>query len=157
MRFLKEKKGIMISFIIGVIIASSITVYATNYFAKDISYTKPGTQTAISVETALNELFSKNNSNTTITSETINGVGSVNYTFQDDFRAACVYIYDGYNSGSTWTTTCENSEEISSKDWVSDLGYTRYILLQNIKKDDVITASHSGSSWGVNLYIVFIK
>lgn len=54
MRFLKDKKGIIISFIIGVIIASSITVYATSYFAKDITY-KDGK----SVEYALNDLYSK--------------------------------------------------------------------------------------------------
>ena len=54
MRFLKEKKGIIISFIIGVIIASSITVYATSYFAKDITY-KDGKN----VEQALNELYNR--------------------------------------------------------------------------------------------------
>jgi len=52
MKVLKEKKGIIISFIIGVIIASSITVYATSYFAKDITY-KEGK----SVEDALNDLY----------------------------------------------------------------------------------------------------
>lgn len=54
MRFLKEKKGIIISFIIGVIIASSITVYATSYFAKDIAY-KEGKN----VEQALDDLYLK--------------------------------------------------------------------------------------------------
>lgn len=65
MRFLKEKKGIIISFIIGVILASSITVYAYSYYAKDIGYTKPGTTTEISVETALNELYGKISNETT--------------------------------------------------------------------------------------------
>lgn len=54
MKFLKEKKCIIISFIIGVIIASSITVYATSYFAKDVTY-KDGK----SVEYALNDLYLK--------------------------------------------------------------------------------------------------
>ena len=52
MRFLREKKGIIISFIIGVILASSITVYATSYFAKDIKYTDNK-----SVADALNDLY----------------------------------------------------------------------------------------------------
>jgi len=59
MKFFKEKKSIIISFIIGVIIASSITVYAYSYYAKDIGYTKPGTNTEISVEDALNDLYSE--------------------------------------------------------------------------------------------------
>ena len=52
MKKLKQKKGIIISFIVGVILASCITVYATSYFAKDVMY-KDGK----SVEQALNELY----------------------------------------------------------------------------------------------------
>ena len=51
------KKEVIIAFIIGIILASSIAVYAYSYAAKDISYTKPGENTLISVETALNELY----------------------------------------------------------------------------------------------------
>jgi len=58
--FNKNIKGI-IGFIVGVILASGITVYAYSYYAKDISYTKPGTNAPISVEVALNELYSKTN------------------------------------------------------------------------------------------------
>ena len=53
------KKEVIISFIVGIILASSIAVYAAAINAKDVDYTKPGTTTAISVETALNELYSK--------------------------------------------------------------------------------------------------
>ena len=53
------KKEVIIAFIIGIILASSIAVYAYSYAAKDVSYTKPGTQTAISVEQALNDLYTK--------------------------------------------------------------------------------------------------
>ena len=53
------KKEVIIAFIIGLIIASSITVYAYSCAAKDVSYTKPGENTPISVETALNELYNK--------------------------------------------------------------------------------------------------
>lgn len=60
-KFLKNNFKLIIGFIVGVILASSITVYAYSYFARDISYTKPGTETAISVETALNDLYSKAN------------------------------------------------------------------------------------------------
>ena len=53
------KKEVIIAFIIGIILASSIAVYAYSYAAKDISYTKPGTDIPISVEKALNELYNK--------------------------------------------------------------------------------------------------
>ena len=53
------KKEVIIAFIIGIILASSIAVYAYSYAAKDVSYTKPGTTTAINVETALNDLYNK--------------------------------------------------------------------------------------------------
>ena len=52
MRFLKEKKEIIISFIIGVIIASGVTVYATGYLASQVTY-----KDAKTVEQALNELY----------------------------------------------------------------------------------------------------
>ena len=47
------KKEVIIVFIVGVIIASGITVYATSYFAQDISYTDKK-----SVASALDELYS---------------------------------------------------------------------------------------------------
>ena len=62
MRFLKEKKVIII-LILGVILASCITVYAYSYYARDIGYTKPGTETSISVEQALNDLYKNRKEN----------------------------------------------------------------------------------------------
>lgn len=53
------KKEVIIAFIIGIILASSIAVYAYSYAAKDVGYTKPGENTPIDVETALNDLYSK--------------------------------------------------------------------------------------------------
>ena len=59
MKFFKNNFKLIVGFIVGVILASGITVYAYSYYAKDISYTKPGTETAISVEQALNDLYTK--------------------------------------------------------------------------------------------------
>lgn len=53
------KKEVIISFIIGVILASSIAVYAA-INASDINYTRAGTNIT-SVEGALNDLYSKTN------------------------------------------------------------------------------------------------
>lgn len=53
MKFLKEKKGIIISFIIGVILASGISVYAAyKYSAIDVKYTDEK-----SVSGALDDLY----------------------------------------------------------------------------------------------------
>lgn len=57
MKFLKNNLKVIIAFIVGIILASSITVYAYSYMASDIGYTKPGETQAISIETALNELY----------------------------------------------------------------------------------------------------
>lgn len=53
MKFFKSNLKVIISFVLGVILASGITVYASSYFAKDITYTENKT-----VEQALNELYS---------------------------------------------------------------------------------------------------
>ena len=54
MKIFKNNFKLIIGFFIGVILASSIAVYATSYFAKDITY-KDGKN----VEQALNELYNK--------------------------------------------------------------------------------------------------
>lgn len=38
MKLLRNKKSVIISFVLGIVIASSITVYATSFLAKDITY-----------------------------------------------------------------------------------------------------------------------
>ena len=82
MKILKSNLKGIIGFIIGVIIASSIAVYAYSCAAKDVSYTKPGTNQEISVETALNDLYSKSNK-TAQQVATLTTQGA-SYTFQND-------------------------------------------------------------------------
>lgn len=50
------KKEVIIAFIIGVLISSGITVYATGYLASQVTYKDGKT-----VEQALNDLYKKNN------------------------------------------------------------------------------------------------
>ena len=54
MKFIKNNLKSVIVFIVGVILASSITAYAYSYFASDIKYTNDKT-----VEDALNDLYQK--------------------------------------------------------------------------------------------------
>lgn len=60
MNFIKKNIKLIIGFIVGAIVASSVTVYAYSYLASDIKYTKEekdGTETEIDVEQALDELY----------------------------------------------------------------------------------------------------
>lgn len=97
MNFLKNNIRIIIGLIIGVLIASGITVYAYSYIASDISYTKPGTETAISVEEALNDLYSKSNKTSQqVTTLTTQGES---YTFQNDgYITGTASTPDGWNA-----------------------------------------------------------
>ena len=63
MKFIKNNLKVVISFIVGVILASSLTVYAYSYLASDIKYTDDKT-----VAYALDELYTT--SHTTITNLT---------------------------------------------------------------------------------------
>ena len=89
----KNIKWIIIG-MIAIILSGGIGVYAgTEYFASDISYKKPGTNTEISVETALNDLYSKSNK-TPQQVGTFTNKGEV-YTFQND----------GYIVGTVYSTS----------------------------------------------------
>ena len=55
MKKINNKIKILSAILIGIIIGSSIAVYAASYFAKDVSYKKGDTE--ISVEQALNDLY----------------------------------------------------------------------------------------------------
>ena len=63
MKFLKNNLKLIIGFIVGVILATSITVYAYSYIASDVKYIKSegATKKEISVEQALNELYANQN------------------------------------------------------------------------------------------------
>ena len=67
MRYLKNNLKLIISFILGIILASGITVYATSYLAKDITYTRENTNVK-SVEDALNDLYRNKKETTNIDS-----------------------------------------------------------------------------------------
>ena len=59
MKILKNKFKTIALIILGILIGSNITVYATGYFAKDMIYKKGDTE--INVEDALNELYTLKN------------------------------------------------------------------------------------------------
>ena len=93
MKFLKNNLKVIIGFIVGMILASGITVYAYSYFAKDIEYTKieNETETIISVEDALNDLYNSINEELNID----NALFNESYGNQSSSRTASVNIENG--------------------------------------------------------------
>lgn len=73
MKFIKKNIKLIIGILIGILLVSGISVYATyKYFATDVSYTKDGIK--INVEKALNELYTNKKETTEETKEiTVNG------------------------------------------------------------------------------------
>lgn len=59
MSFFRKNIKIIVAFIIGVILASGISVYAYSCYSSDISYKKVNSEEEISVEEALNELYER--------------------------------------------------------------------------------------------------
>lgn len=115
--------------IIGVIIVSSISVYATyNYFAKDISYRKAD-GTELNVEQALNELYAKHNMKNTLVASDIYGntphnpTATAEYTFE---KNGLVVVNLGTRSAG------------------NEAGKTTY----SIKIDGKIEYSYSENVWG---------
>lgn len=125
---------IIIAFIIGVILASGITVYATSYFAKDISYTRQGTEVS-NVQEALNDLYSMKKSLTI--NETpfysITGTGE-SYTVPRD---CLLYIYAHWNSSGYAAYVYINGDEDSDTVEVGDT-YNKTSKLMKVNKGDVI-------------------
>lgn len=81
MKILNSKFKLFIGMLIGIIIGSSITVYATGILAKDITYKKGNEE--ISVETALNELYSKKELDINVNEEVIYQYNDGNKNNQD--------------------------------------------------------------------------
>lgn len=87
MKFLMKNMKLIIGFVLVIIITSSITVYATSYFAKDITY-KDGK----SVEDALNELYEMKNYNYVIKDGKVNS-NVVNLGIYTDGGYSCSVDY----------------------------------------------------------------
>ena len=127
MKFLKEKKGIIISFIIGVILASSITVYATGYLASQVTYKDGKT-----VEQALNDLYSKTENKDNFENKTYTQEGLSIFSNRITITNGGYYV-DSENK--TWVNiTFKTNVELSGNDrWGLIKG------LPNLNKHIVLT------------------
>ena len=91
MKYLRNNLKVIIGFIIGVVLASSITVYAYNYLAKDISYIREGTNIK-NVAEALNDLYNKSNSYFASGLGNFDNNGSMLIS-ELEFRPQIVFVY----------------------------------------------------------------
>jgi len=152
------KKEVIIAFIVGIILASSIAVYAYSYAAKDVSYTKPGTTTAINVETALNELYAnKNNliknidlSKIDFSSSSAKFDGTNTYEFDDDYDMVLIASYSSLDCGNHYYL---NDILINNTRWISD-GTGKYIMsgiIINVKRGDLLKTDAATFPTSINL------
>ena len=131
MKFLKNNLKVIIVFIICVILASSITVYAYSYFAKDIIYTKPGETQAISVETALNELYNKLSKR----EFTVLDSDRTGFSIPENTRLAYVVVCRG-TSNIPYTATVSGNiitnQELISSTYKADVNLACYISIYKL-------------------------
>ena len=133
MKFLKEKRGIIISFIIGVIIASSITVYAYSYFASDITYTKGSKN--IKVSDALDELYIK--SQNFINADNLELIG---VNLGTDFTVPIGYKYVAICNG--WYTT--GGTDYTNRSKLNNISNATLLLEKDTSK---INGNNGAGSW----------
>ena len=79
MKFIKSNLKLIIGFIVGIILASGITVYAYSYFASDVGYTTNKNGQVQTVADALNDLYGKINN-----SQTVSGTGVIDNRIATD-------------------------------------------------------------------------
>lgn len=154
MKFLKNNLKLVIGLIIGAILASGITVYATTtYLANQVIYTREGTDIK-NVEEALNDLYGKKittkgtewNSGTLITEEGDNDVdigfipSKIVFTISSD-ATTCVYNSE---KSTSQTYTC-HSTAIATFPLGSDSTSSSHI--KSIGSTTVFKAGSSGATW----------
>lgn len=113
MKFIKGNLKLIIGFLIGLILASGVSVYAAySYFAKDISYTKSD-GTIISVEKAINDLYAGGN-----TANVIAGTNNKRFKLIDEFTTntsqGYVPVLTSNDSSSLGTAFCSFTPYISN-------------------------------------------
>lgn len=133
---IKNKLKIILIIIISIVVVSSISVYATyNYLASEIKYEKED-GTEVSVETALNDLYSKLNNIDNYDNKTYTQEGLSVY----DNRATIVnggYYID--ENGITWVNiSFKFSKSFSQGTWLQIYGFP------NVNDKDFIVTDTTG-------------
>lgn len=143
MNFFRKNIRVIIGFVVGVILASGVTVYAYSYIAKDVMYTKKD-GSEISVDQALNELYERENIKYTLKRVSLGETSGTNTTryydatgipnYQnltvDNFSLSTTYIDSGSSAGTYCGTTYKGCENASYNSQTGILTVSIDILLQ---------------------------
>ena len=148
---------IIIAFMIGVILASSITVYAATYYAKDISYTRQGTEVS-NVQEALNDLYT--NQKKLENKKTILKLGTLTLSSSDtDFPISATSI-PNYQNLTKDNFICDfksikitgNSSYVTNVDWNLVTTYNSSTGIFNAKRGSIPGASPANIIIDVYVY-----
>lgn len=169
MNFTRKYIGVVIGFLIGVILASSITVYAYNYFANDIGYTRSGTEIT-NVSQALNDLYTKANSNLNYEVIQYHDDIQTDYTYtikNDDLQYKSIVVIAGagnvsreYAAANIYVTNSNivpiyNPDELYWTDYGYHVTNDMYVgVINNPVKDDNIKIK---GFYGFRVLILGIK
>ena len=153
MKFIKNNFKVIIGFVVGIILASSITAYAYSYIASDISYTKDGTE--MSVEEALNDLYNKNNGNNMEWVEIQDAfVSNPNYTlagarlYKKGNICKLSFTIDNITKNTNYILI-NNSEYYPKEETeVYGWGHSNGMASVKINTDGTFTVTNQSISWG---------
>ena len=158
MKLIRENLKVIIAFIIGIILASSITVYAYNFYATDVKYTDDK-----SVAEALNELYLSTSKELSV--EVINHSytnGYITSTTTKDYNyiiiTGCKWKWMNGHISSSFTITGEyenyiNKFGVAGND-LSNSDASDIAIIKNVKEGAVITVGEGNSEVYKNLNIV---
>lgn len=127
------KKEVIVAFIIGLVIASGITVYATSYLASQIEYKDGKT-----VEQALNELYkSKHDNVILLINQTVSLTNSFTSTTSPVFYNNDILSYDSENNTYTFLKDFSGKLYIS-QGWIQGITGSK----MNVKVNDTYIISY---------------
>ena len=152
MKMINNNKKLIIGFLFGIILASTLSVCAYSYLAENIGYTKDGTEIT-NVKQALNDLYSKTNKERY-------------YLYNQDVDRIQNEIQGGHDGFSgTFATESyggKNCKYFSfsedRSDWSSGVRYqTNEINIQGYKKLVIDYAKLNASGDYVSQYVAFLN
>lgn len=111
---MKKNLKILLAFILGMVLASGVTVYAYSLLASDVKYVKEGETEEITIDQALNELYSKTSSNAQILSK-----GQVSSGASITVEVDSLILVESFGA-----TSATNTEDLgyTNGDWYGGVG-----------------------------------
>ena len=158
MKFIKNNYKIIIIMLAVILLTNGITVYAVQkYSAKDVTYTKSD-NTSITVESALNELYRKDNTNNLPRIDKIWSINSASISYSYTATESGMYLVGIGNctqSGTKGTITTDGEVIIDELLGNENTTYARIGVLKvlNVDTGEKINISGTNGSATANAFI----